>query len=43
MTDEVQARKQRSIEILRSEGVLYVDHLPVIEAEAYAVRNAPFH
>ena len=40
MTGEALARKQRSIEILRSEGVPYVDHLPVIETEAESIRRS---
>lgn len=30
---EMQSRKERSISILKAEGVPYIDHLPVIEAE----------
>jgi hypothetical protein len=30
---EQEARKARSIAILRSEGVPYIEHLPAIEAE----------
>jgi len=36
---EMQSRKERSISILKAEGVPYIDHLPVIEAEAGSTRR----
>ena len=40
MTEEALARKQRSIAILKSEKVPYIDHLPVIEIEAESTRRS---
>ncbi|HWY87497.1 MAG TPA: DUF4272 domain-containing protein [Gemmataceae bacterium] len=37
--EEAQARKARSIAILKKEGVPFIDHLPVIESEAEAKRR----
>jgi hypothetical protein len=39
MSEEALARKQRSIAILISENVPYIDHLPVIEIEAESTRR----
>lgn len=39
LADEAASRKARSIEILRSERVKYIDHLPVIETEAESLRR----
>lgn len=39
MTDEAQARKARSIAILKSEDVPLIEHLPVIESEAESTRR----
>jgi hypothetical protein len=39
MPDEAQARKARSIAILKKEGVPFIEHLPVIETEAEAKRR----
>ena len=39
MPNEAQARKARSIAILKNEGVPFIDHLPVIETEAEAKRR----
>jgi len=38
--DEAQARKARSIAILKKEGVPFIEHLPVIETEAEAKRRS---
>jgi len=40
MADEAEARKVRSIAILKKEGVPFIDHLPVIETEAEAKRRS---
>ena len=37
--DEAQARKVRSIGILKKEGVPFIEHLPVVETEAEAKRR----
>jgi len=39
MPDEAQARKARSIAILKKEGVPFIEHLPVVETEAEAKRR----
>src|SRR5262245_48040933 len=39
MPDEAQARKARSIAILKKEGVAFIEHLPVVETEAEAKRR----
>jgi hypothetical protein len=39
MADEAQARKARSIAILKKEGVPFIEHLPLIETEAEAKRR----
>jgi len=36
---EAQSRKERSISVLKAEGVPTIDHLPVIEAEAESTRR----
>jgi hypothetical protein len=40
MPDEAQARKARSIAILKREKVPFIDHLPLIETEAEAKRRS---
>jgi hypothetical protein len=39
MPDKAQARKARSIAILKKEGVAFIEHLPVVETEAEAERR----
>jgi len=39
VTDEAQARKERSIAILTAEKVPHIEHLPVIETEAESTRR----
>lgn len=39
MSDEAQARKDRSLAILKAEMVPFIDHLPLIEAEAESTRR----
>ena len=39
MSDEAQARKDRSIAILKTEKVPFIEHLPLIETEAESTRR----
>ena len=40
ISPEAMARKQRSIDLLKAEGIPYIDHLPVIESEAESIRRS---
>lgn len=40
-SDEAGARKARSLAILKSERVPFIEHLPVIETEAESIRRTP--
>jgi len=39
MSNEAEARKQRSIAILKKENVPYIEHLPLIETESESLRR----
>jgi hypothetical protein len=39
MSDEAEARRQRSIALLTAENVPYMEHLPLIETEAESMRR----
>ncbi|MCA9195750.1 MAG: DUF4272 domain-containing protein [Planctomycetales bacterium] len=39
LTDEAQARKLRSITILRTEGIPFIEHLPLIQTEPESTRR----
>lgn len=39
MSDEAQARKSRSIAVLKAENVQFIEHLPLIETEAESTRR----